>query len=324
MSTPNDTKHDSPADYAELVRGVTARVMGFHRDLQKQLDVQATEAPNYYHGYPFLFRDAFPAVTDEQASTLAVAGVFYLNHLCLVDDIVDSRTIPAPQQLFLSSLLHEEAILQLGSLLPHGSPFWAELSSYHREFAAAMLREQTHHTAKLLPYSAAEVYQIAKGKAALSKMTTTALAHLAQQPEKMIPFAASQDCFNAARQLYDDVKDWKEDYLSQRYSSLITAPLLELRPDQEGEPADGISTVDLSAQLHAGGHIEAALTQSARWCEEALAHVAPYSVNGWVRLVQSLRSQVLRLRDDLATIRTEGHTAAQSIGTTQQLGVESA
>jgi hypothetical protein len=297
------TRGDSLSEYPELVQGVAARVAAFHGELQAVLQIGTTEVPNYYHAYPFLFRDEFPNVSDADASTLAVAGVFYLNHLCLLDDAVDSQGVPQPYKLLLGALLHEEALVLMGTLFAAASPFWAELSRYHREFAAAMLREQTEHTGRLSAFTEAEVFQIAKGKAALSKMTTTALALLADRPETIAKLSASQDCFNAARQMYDDVKDWKEDYLNRRYSALLTAALLELSGGEAKSPQGSIDVDALSTRLHYGGHIDRALAQAAQWCDEAARHVVGYKVAGWSRLIQSLRAQVVRLRRDLATIR---------------------
>ena len=298
-----EPRGDSLSEYPELVQGVAARVTAFHGELQAVLQISTTEEPNYYHAYPFLFRDEFPNVSDADASTLAVAGVFYLNHLCLLDDVVDSQGAREPYKLFMSALLHEEALVQLGTLFVPASPFWTELSAYHREFAAAMLREQTAHTGRLSAFTEAEVFQIAKGKAALSKMTTAALALLADRPETIAKLSASQDCFNAARQMYDDVKDWKEDYLNRRYSALLTAALLELSGGEEKSPQGSIDVDTLSTRLHYGGHIDRALAQAVQWCDEAARHASGCKVAGWNRLMQSLRAQVVRLREDLATIR---------------------
>lgn len=297
-----DSTRDTLTEYAEQVKDVAARVAAFHAELSFALDIGTTELPNYYHAYPFLFRDEFSSVSDAQASTLAVAGVFYLNHLCLLDDVVDTVGPPRPYKLFLSALLHEEAMVQLGTLFSAGSPFWVELSRFHREFAVAMLREQTAHTRRLAPFTDAETFQIAKGKAALSKMTTAALALLAGRPETIARLSASQDCFNAARQMYDDVKDWKEDYRNGRYSSLVTAALLELHPvEADGPRAGGLD--ELTSRLHYGGHIDTALARAAQWCDDAATHVAGYNVTGWLRLIHALREQVSRLRADLAAIR---------------------
>jgi hypothetical protein len=110
------TGGDALSEYPELVEGVAARVTAFYGELQSVLKIHTTEAPNYYHAYPFLFRDEFPSVSDAEASTLAVAGVLYLNHLCLLDDVVDTEGAPEPYKLFMSALLHEEALVQLGTL----------------------------------------------------------------------------------------------------------------------------------------------------------------------------------------------------------------
>ena len=294
------------AVYADLVRDVEQQVAAFLGSVHSLLGIETEEEPNYYHSYPFLFREEFPSVDDTAITTLAVAGVFYLNHLCLVDDVVDSPDAPQIYKLFLSPLLHEEALKRLGTLFAGDSPFWTELSSYHREFAAAMLQEQARHTGKVTAFRDGEAFSIAKGKSALSKMTTTALALLAGRPETIRTLSASQDCFNAARQMYDDVKDWRADYLDRRYSSLLTAALVELGGGDSGLHA-------VSAQLHYGGHIDKSLTQAAAWCDEALESVSDLRVPGWVRLVHSLQAQVVRLRDDLARIREASEKRMEAV-----------
>jgi len=311
MGNRIETSRDSLSGYSELVEGVAARVAAFYGGLQTVLHISTTDEPNYYHAYPFFFRDEFPAVSDADASTIAVAGVFYLNHLCLLDDVVDTPGERQPYKIFMSALLHEEALLQLGTLFAAESPFWAELSAYHREFAAAMLHEQNAHTDRLSAFTEAEVFQIAKGKAALSKMTTAALALLGNRPETITKLSASQDCFNAARQMYDDVKDWRADYLSRRYSALLTAALLELCGDDKN-PLASVDVEALSTKLHYGGHIDHALALAAQWCDEAAMHAAGFKVAGWSRLIQSLRAQVVRLRADLATIREQSSYAEAS------------
>jgi hypothetical protein len=311
IETSDMEGHADPlSEYGEWVRGVAARVTAFYGELQALLHIETTDEPNYYHAYPFLFRDEFPTVRDADASTLAVAGVLYLNHLCLLDEMVDGHGVPQPYKSLLSALLHEEALVQLGTLFAAASPFWAELSRYHREFAAAMLREQAQHTGAISAFTGAEVFQIAKGKAALSKMTTTALALLAGRPETVAKLSASQDYFNAARQIYDDAKDWKEDYRNRRYSPLLTAALLEFSAGGAEGPQGRPDMDALSLRLHFGGHIDRALAQAVEWCDEAAGQAAGYRVAGWSRLIQSLRSKVLRLRGDLAAIR-EGADRAQ-------------
>jgi hypothetical protein len=89
--------------------------------------------------------------------------------------------------------------------------------------------------------------------------------------------------------------------VNRRYSSLLTAALLEMSGDEGSEGS--IDMEALSRRLHYGGHIDHALAKAGQWCDDAARHAVSYRLAGWSRLVQSLRAQVVRLRGDLARIR---------------------
>ncbi len=209
-------------DHLASIELVKTTVEGVYASLADAVGIGMRASANYYYYYPYLFADVFPEADRGALQALAVAGVLYLDHICLLDDIVDEPYEGTPRRLFASSLLHERALLLLQPLFRADASFWHCLTDYHVEFSKAMLLEQCQHKLRYAPYVEAEVLAIAKGKSASSKGTTAAMALLSGREDELAGFSQSQDCFNIAMQLYDDVRHWREDLKAGMYSYPLT------------------------------------------------------------------------------------------------------
>ncbi len=294
-------------EYQQMADEVRREVSSFYQTqlqaLTRTFDDGAHARSNYYDYYPFLFRKDFPTVSDAQLKVIAVSGVLYLNHLLLVDNIVDTDALEAYHYPLLSSLLHEQAILRLTPLFRPDSCFWDCLSTYHRDFASATLAEKRIHFRRICSYTKEEFFRIASGKAGVSKAACAALAILSNSPERLDWLSRTQDLFNAALQMYDDVKDWKDDYARGNYSYLITRALTAFRLPPDVPASEMPDTDALGNHLYYSGHVEEALTFASAWCTEALEGLDRQKVAGWIQVVQKLRSQIELLRDDFGQIR---------------------
>ena len=124
-------------------------------------------------------------------------------------------------------LVFRSALNILTSIFNSSSNFWNFFSKYEREFTNAILFEKAKHTGIVTPFPFTEFEVIAKGKAAMAKYITAALAILSNKPSNIEKLEKSQDYFNIAFQLYDDLKDWKIDYKNCNYSYLLSTVIYE-------------------------------------------------------------------------------------------------
>lgn len=184
--------------------------------------VENERNPNFYYYYPFLFYDEFEEVPVESFRTIALSGALYFKYINLTDALIDTKQIVDPSIITYSSYLLKKSFNLLCSLFPKSSVFWTYFAKYEKEFTNAVLLERTKHSGIVSDYSQSEFELVAKGKSAISKCATAALAVLCNHPETIEPLELSQDYFYIAIQLYEDYKDWKIDYKERCFSYLLT------------------------------------------------------------------------------------------------------
>lgn len=182
---------------------------------------------NFYYYYPFLFYDEFEDVPIESFRIIALSGVLYFHYILLNDKLMDAKQLVDPSIITYSSYLLSKSFNLLYSLFSPSSEFWSYFAKYNQEFTNAVLLERSKHVGIISDYSQSEFELIARGKAAISKCATAALAVLCNSPKKIEPLEVSQDCFYIAGQLYDDFKDWKQDYKGRCFSHLLTNVIYE-------------------------------------------------------------------------------------------------
>ena len=289
-------------DYESIALEVRVELCAVYATAIPSFRFEPSKKTNFYYYYPFLFWEAFPGVTCQDAKTIAISGRLYLDHICTLDAFIDDFNPRNGHLPLLSALLHERALILIASLFPSSSEFWQHLWRFHQEFAGAVLVEKRSHFGRVQAYEDNEFFRLAKGKSALSKAAIAALAVLNGTPEKMSDLCASQDYFNAALQMFDDIKDWKIDFKKQRFSYLITRGVIEAGLT---DVADGSSAVidRLGRHLYYSGTMEAAIDLASEWSELAIAGARGHHVDAWVHLCQDLKSRIGHLKDDFGLIR---------------------
>ncbi len=193
------------------------------------LATEDEESPYPYFSYPFLFREEFPQVSQEQIISLAAASRLYMHYSMAQDALIDNADAPDLTYSTVLILNWQQVQIQnlLYSLFPQGSPFWNYYDEYLTENIQAQILERERHWNQCTIYTKEEFLRIGAGKAAMSKCSPTALAVLSGAEDKLAAFAASHDAYNAAFQLKDDLDDWKEDYARGQFSYLLTCTFLE-------------------------------------------------------------------------------------------------
>lgn len=298
--------NDSFPEYRHIAERVDALVLQFFLTAVPPARSNQIRYSNYYYYYPFLFHSGFPCADAEALVMVAYSGILYLKHALNLDMMIDEPNLKRVERPFLSAQLHEEALRILMRYFPPDSVFWSELASYNREFTASMLEEHKSHYKNVSRYADGEYFRLIKGKSALSRGTTAAVALLGGAPERLPVLNASQDFFNAALTVYDDIKDWRDDFCKGRYSYMITRAILEAGIDRTDAIANSPGVAEsVGRHLYYSGLLEEAAGSALDWCAKAIECVDGFGVPDWVRLVRMLSGQIETLKRDLAQIRVQ-------------------
>jgi squalene-hopene/tetraprenyl-beta-curcumene cyclase len=292
-------------EYMLQVEQVDSRLRTIREKIGRCLAVPIESCINYYYFYPYLFASSYPTLPETTLQAVAVAGVLYLDHLCILDTLVDNPERNSCHQLLLGAALHEEAIAVLRQIFASEAEFWGELSQLSLLHSSASMREKHDHTWKLRRFSEGEFLEIAAGKAGVSKATHIALASLSGTTVNVDALSLSQDYFNAAVQCYDDVKDWREDLSAGCFTNLLTETLLHMGLSDEDVAKGGTSADAVAHQLYYGCEAERVLDQALDYCRRAVVPVEGISVSAWINLIDILAQKIDRLRHDLRQTRLQ-------------------
>jgi len=257
----------------------------------------------FYEYYPYLFYDEFRIVNQEKYRKLALSGSLLLKNILLNDKLMDFKDLIDPSRLFSSNFLYKKSLDLLYSIFTASSVFWNYFEKYNKEFTNAVFLERSKHFGIVSPYPYTDFEIIARGKAAISKNATTALAILSNTPEKIEPLETTQNYFNTAFQLYDDLLDWKEDYLNRNYSYLLTTVIYE---NQLVEEVKSNNTPDLETISRAIYLSKAAENQMDN-ALLALTEAAIYGKNCslWLENIKKIALKCQQAKDSFVATRSK-------------------
>lgn len=174
----------------------------------KELLIKNDKSPKFYQYYPRLFKAYFKNIDDETITALSDAGYFYYQSILKIDLIIDDKDISGFSQILI---LQEEAIKRLASIYSHNSVFWEYWDKRKKEYFDAVIIEKGFDYDNNILFSAYE--DLADKKSAFGKIAIDCL-HLLSSNENISLYQTllkSHKFFSVAFQLYDDVKDFKED-----------------------------------------------------------------------------------------------------------------
>ncbi|HEY2025694.1 MAG TPA: hypothetical protein VGG78_01710, partial [Gemmatimonadaceae bacterium] len=254
--------------------------------------------------FPHLFAEAFPAVTAAQLERLSLAGLYVSGAMMELDGIVDDD-VPADENrraesAFRSHVLHFESFAVLSELFAHGSPFWERFRDRFAEHTDANLTERAFARGDrpFADYDEQTAHRVAIGKAAMSRLAVAALTELGGEREVADALDASICAYSVARQIFDDLQDWRRD-LRSRIPTPVIAAILDAFPAAGEEPSEA----DLARRLHYEGHSRRFLASALQFADKAiaLAERAPR----WRAVVENLRGLIAATAADIGRIVEE-------------------
>lgn len=222
--------------------------LGFSRD-----------ATSMYGAYPVMFAAAFPPVDFERVRALACSGKFLATSIVLLDHQLDrSRVDVSSAALVMLTVqaLQFEFYRRLSAIFPAESPYWDALQGRLAEFTTALLSEHDFATGArpLREYDDVVGRRILIGKTGIARAAVDALGVLSGDETAVAPLVASIEAYSVARQMADDLVDWRTD-LRERVPSMLLRRLIDRWPDADG----GDTLAELGRELYYGGAAGAVL-----------------------------------------------------------------
>jgi len=268
------------------------------RDVELGIEAEAS----IYHGYPYLFLGAFPGLIPEDIESLALACRLFADSLFVADDIMDED--PTDRERAANVLRVEamqfEAYRLLHRLFPPEARFWDRLQTYLAVYAKACLDEKFFSSPRngWGELTEAAALSIARGKSSLAKFAVAGLAELAGDDGPLEPLTRALDRYYVARQMVDDLTDWRED-LRRGVPSLLLGRLSAVEfPSQPKEELT--RQIDRTTQaIYFGGHGRYVLRLGLRTLERAVELSAPYPDLPWQRVLGKLGGHFEKLMQDL-------------------------
>lgn len=265
--------------------------------------------------FAYYFLDAFPALPAGSLDIISLGGAYLAAAIVGADPIFDRAELTCDRTLservIRSHVLQFEAVLSLGRVFPPDSAFWNDYRRLYGEYIASIIAERAiaRGSQPLSHFDFPLAERVAIGKSALSRLAISALAALTGQGETAQRLDRSLKHYLFARQLYDDLRDWKED-LSARLPSLVLSAVLTSWP-AESESMDKIALARLSKRIHYEGHSTALLDAAVVQLDLAapLAREAPHFRGE----IDRFRGIVTGMRDDIAAIREKNLRRARTL-----------
>lgn len=261
---------------------------------------------NYSH-YPLLFCDLFPELDEKKLPALCVISQLYAESQVQLDNFIDNQLHAQPDLMKTVILTGSQyklafAIRKLSELLGDSDFFWSRFDHFFGDYLCQILEEKTKEKYLELP-SLQDMERSAIGKVSMVKIITAAMAELAGRKELLPALEESQDLFAIGYQLYDDVKDWKKDLTSSRYSYLLKKAFNEFEICVEIKEGKIPAPVDLGSPLYFSDLLPDTLELAASYIERAKSAVDGMDCPGWISWLEMQQNSILRLRLDLIEIR---------------------
>lgn len=261
------------------------------------IDTINMPGPSIYYLFPYLFSPSFP-VEENLTLSLCPMSVMCLD-FCLFTDKLFDKQLDLSQPIYYNKILiYQQFIIQLERLSDVPDDVWKYYNMYFKENIRSVGMEENNHFGTINDYSWKEFCEIAKGKQALAKIIPALMGLKTGLIDEIKVYEEALDMFAIASQLYDDLRDWKEDFINKRFSWMLNKLI------KDNDLSIDCDEKEISNILYAKNYDTEILDKANYFCEKAILAVKGNDV--WVRFVRLLQIRINRLMLDL--IKLKGHT----------------
>jgi hypothetical protein len=246
-----------PPEVESAVAAATATLARLQERWPPPIELSIAAQASIYHAYPYLFLGAFPGLGGATVGDLGLAARLFADSLFVADDLMDGDPTDrdSTTNLVRIQAMQFEGYRVLHRLFAPGTRFWDRFQDYLALYAHACIEERrfVDSAADLSELTQPAALRIAKGKSSLAKFVVAGLAELAADEAPVEALTRGLDRYYVARQMVDDLSDWRQD-LERGYPSLLLARVAA------GDLA-GLSRKELAARsddvgraIYQGGH----------------------------------------------------------------------
>ena len=258
-----------------------------------------------YAFHPYLFREAFPDVEIEIYRSLATAILLIAGAVCVRDQLMDGLAEPdlRVRNIFRLKGMEFEAYRIFYHHFPSKSRFWDRYRQYAAEYAGVDYLESLF-VARKRPwdeFSDDIALAIAEKNSALACITIAALVEYSGNDELYDPLLTSVEKYNVARQVWDDVCDWKEDLLDG-IPSLALGKVFRNHPKWETHPRDAALVEKVAKEVYYRNYLVECLDLAIQAFDDAQSVVSHLPGLSWNWLLDSRRTACKKLRQDIRAI----------------------
>ena len=177
--------------------------------------LQHDQSPKFYKQYPALFAAYFPKVPQKAIDSLSEAAYYYYHAMLILDEVIDDKQI---RDVPIMLSLYGECMRVLSSVFDSHSIFWRSWERRNREV-------QRLQSFNLLLQQETEVSfdrfaELAELKSNAALLAIDGLRVLNPEPDEQIleQLFCSHKHFYTGLQLYDDVKDFRNDQENPQFN----------------------------------------------------------------------------------------------------------
>ncbi|HEX5064281.1 MAG TPA: hypothetical protein VFV99_33130, partial [Kofleriaceae bacterium] len=249
-----------------------------------------------YEMYPMLFAPAFPNISEDALRTLVVACRLLSEALFAFDEVIDEALASRERATGIAKgqSLQLDAICTFAELFPPTSEFWPALHACFLAYVAAIQKEREIALADLDEATAVE---LGRGKTAVARSCIAAMGIVGSRPDVAAVIADAVSEYYVARQMWDDLADWRKDLASGQHSLLLARAIASLAPDSARDAQS------VGVAVYYGGHADHVLAIGSAALERAHASIASLGVAlPFGRLLDDLAKQFRETRAGLTDL----------------------
>ena len=258
-----------------------------------------------YDFYPYLFLNLFPEVEPEKIRPLALAGRLYYRSLSWADSLMDEQLSHVDRTNAALSIQSAqfESYQCLHELFPPQAAFWSHFRTHLIDYTNACILERQFSSGNQpwSEYTEAVALNIVKGKTGIAKVAIAGLAEISGDDEYVKPLEEALEHYYIARQMFDDVCDWKKD-MRNHILSLLLSRIVKKYPDSEircgTQEWENRLAYDIYYRGHAQYVIERALDALDDY-DDICVELPDFMLN---RVVEALRKECRSLLLDIEQI----------------------